>query len=253
MIAYPLSMPVRKRTAVEQSEPRRAAALSDPELSDFLLRACHDLRTPVRAIRAHAELFLRDTPTADFANRLGFMVDGARKIEALVDALSSYSLALRIDASSFQAAAMGPLLRTALARLDGELRASGAQVTHAELPRVMGNPDRLIELLERLLRNALQHRGQASPRIQIETARKNGDWVFAVRDNGPGVETEYLERIFGPFEHGPDRGDGAGMGLTICRVIVERHGGKIWAESSADSGATFFFTLPAGDGAEPQA
>jgi light-regulated signal transduction histidine kinase (bacteriophytochrome) len=241
-------MPVQKRTAVPRSEQQRAGVFSDKELSDFLLRACHDLRAPARAIRAHAELFLRDAaPAADFATRLGFMVDGARKIDVLVDALASYSLALRIDASSFQASAVGALLRTALAKLQGDLRANSAEVTYGELPRVMGNPDRLIELWERLVRNSMQHRGPASPRIRIEAARENDHWVFAVRDNGPGVDTAYLERIFDPFEHGPDRADGAGMGLAICRAIVERHGGKIWAESSAGSGATFFFTLPADD------
>lgn len=237
VMAYPLIMSRRKLARV----------FTDMELSDLLLRACHDLRAPVRAIRAHAELFLRDAvSTADFRERLGFMVDGARKIDLLVDALSSYSLALRIEAASFQPTPVDVVLRTVLARLDGEMRANGAQVTHTELPRVLGNPDRLIDLLERLLCNSLQHRGPASPRIHITAAAQARGWLFAIRDNGPGLDAACLESIFKPFEHVPGgQRTGAGMGLAICKVIVERHGGTIWAESKAGEGATFLFTLPA--------
>ncbi len=246
-MAYPLIMPSRKRAAARQAGHPPEHLFTDRDVSDLLLRACHDLRAPVRAIRAHAELFLRDTaPTPDFAQRLGFLVDGARKIDLLVDALSSYSIALRIESQSFQSTPMAVLLRTVLAKLGEELRVTGAEVTQGELPRVHGSPDRLVELLERLLRNALQHRGKDSPRIGITATRQVSDWLFAVRDNGPGVEAAYLERIFSPFERVQGgRGAGAGMGLAICKAIVERHGGKIWAESEAGHGATFLFTLPA--------
>jgi len=228
-------MPVPKRT------------VADPDLSDFLLRACHDLRGPARVIRTHAELFLRDPePPADFRERLGFLVDGARKIDRLVDALAGYSLALRIEPSEWRPISMSTLLRSALARLRDDLQAGGGQVTNGELPRVSGDPDRLMELWEHLLRNSIQHRGPAPPRIRIEAARAEaGAWTFAVRDNGPGVEAADLDRIFRPFEHGPGQRTGPGMGLAICRAIVERHGGTIWAESAAGAGAAFFFTLPA--------
>jgi len=167
-------------------------------------------------------------------------------MDLLVDGLSNYSIALRISPTSFVPAPLGVLLRTVLAKLDKEIRANRAEVTYDELPRVSGDPDRLMQLFENLLLNALRHRGQTSPRIDITAGPHAEGWLFAVRDNGPGVEAGDLERIFQPFAtlHGADRAS-PGLGLAICREIVERHGGSIWAEPHAGLGCTFFFTLPA--------
>jgi len=145
---------------------------------------------------------------------------------------------------------MDVLLRLVLTKLDKDLRDCGAEVAYSELPIVRGNPDRLMQLFESLLRNALVHRGQAAPRIHISAGKQAEGWLFGVQDNGPGVEREFLESIFTPFErlHGNERA-GAGLGLAICRAIVERHEGRIWAESEPENGATFWFTLPANDGA----
>jgi len=236
----------QKRNAGAQSGRLTARPFRDTELSDLLFRACHDLKTPVRAVRAHAELLLRETaPTDDRASRLGFIVDGAIKIDLLVDALSSFSLALRIDPASFRPTPMDVSLRTVLAKLEREVRGSDAVVIHRTLPRVRGDPDRLMELLERLLHNAIQHRGPASPHIELEATKQRARWLFRVRDNGSGVEKADLQRIFNPFEHGPNHSAGAGMGLAICKVIVERHGGRIWAQPNNGDGTTFFFVLPA--------
>jgi signal transduction histidine kinase len=229
---------------------------SDRDLSEFLLRACHDLKSSLRAIRAQAELLQRDgqaPETSDFERRLGFIVDGARRIDSLTDGLSSYSIALKINEASFQFTPLDAILRTALAKLDDELRKHGAEVTCGELPQVSGNPDRLAQVFENLLRNAVRHRGENAPHIHIHAekqaaADRQKEWLIAVRDNGPGVDAAYLERIFKPFERlRPERADGPGMGLTICRAIVERHGGKLWAESMPGTGSTFLFTIPAVD------
>ena len=187
--------------------------MSEQEVAELLVRVCHDLRSPVRAIRAHAELFLRDGAGVDFAERLGFMIEGAQQMDRLVDALSSYALALRIEPSSFQSTAMNVVVRTVLARLSKEL--DGARVTYGDLPRVTGNPDRLMELVERVIRNA------SVPHIQVTATEQQGEWLFEVRDDG-------AERTFDP------------LSLAICRVIVERHGGRIWVDPSA-----VYFTLPA--------
>jgi light-regulated signal transduction histidine kinase (bacteriophytochrome) len=178
--------------------------------------------------------------------RLGFIVDGARKIDLLTDGLASYSIGLQIQRGLFQSTPMNVLVRTVLAKLDREIRANDARVTCDELPRVAGDPDRLMEVFENLLHNALHHGGPAPPLIHISAERRAEEWLFAVRDNGPGVEAADLESIFRPFVrlHGK-RSAGPGLGLAICRVIVERHGGRIWAESQAGAGAAFLFTLPA--------
>jgi light-regulated signal transduction histidine kinase (bacteriophytochrome) len=221
---------------------------SDQEVSDFLLRACHDLRTSARTVRTNAELFLTDggAPRPGFEQRLGFIVEGARRIDLLLDGLASYSVALQTEAASFQVTRTDVLLRLVLTKLDKELRECGAEVIYGELPAVTGNPDRLMQVFENLIRNALAHRGQSAPRVHIDAARQAEDWLFTVRDNGPGIEAAFLESIFTPFERLQHKERwGAGLGLAVCRAIVERHGGRIWAESQPESGATFCFTLPA--------
>lgn len=223
-------------------------AMSDRELSEFLLRACHDLRNSLRAIRAHAEL-VQKSVDADEASRLdqnfAFIDNGARRIELLADGLAGYSIALQIEEASFQPARMDVVFRTALARIDQEIRQLRAEVTCDELPRVSGKPDRLVQVFEILLHNALRHCGQSPPRIHVTAEKQAGEWLFAVSDNGLGIDAAYLERIFKPFErlHAAER-EGAGMGLAICRAIVERHGGRLWAESTPGTGSTFLFTLP---------
>jgi len=239
-------------SAAKDSEVRAGQpAAAQPVLSEFLLRLCHDLRSPLRAIRAHTELLVKDWPAprdATLEERLRFITSGADTIELLLSGLASYSLALGIDQGSFQQAQMEVLLRLVVAKLRKELREAEAEVTYDTLPRVTGNPDRLSQLLEILLLNGVRHRGKEPPRIHVSAERQGADWVFAVRDNGPGIESAYLERVFKPFER--LRGKelpGPGLGLAIARLIAERHGGKMWAESRPGSGATFLFTLPAGE------
>lgn len=232
--------------AAERVNPseRQDRRISEQDLSQFLLRACHDLKNPVRAVRAHAELIRKNPGTADLAQHLDFIVEGARKVDLLTDSLTSYSIALQIERATFQPTRMDIALRNTLARLAGELREHAAEVTCGELPCVSGNPDRLGQVFEKLLQNALRHSGRNSPRIQVTAAQQEEEWVFAVGDDGCGIDADYIERIFKPFERLNTERDGVGMGLTICRAIVERHGGRLWAESTLGTGSTFFFTLP---------
>ena len=241
-------MSQRRLTGLPDNREPADLSISDRDLSEFLLRACHDLREPTRAIRAHAELIrkrAREPATAGDEQRLDFIVDGAGRIDSLLDALTNYSIALQTERTSFQRTRMDVMLRSALARLAGELRDRGAEVTYGELPSVYGSPDRLVQIFENLIRNALRHGGQSAPRIDISALKQVDEWQFAIRDNGLGIEADYLERIFKPFERllTAER-KGAGMGLAICRAIVERHRGRLWAESAAGTGSTFFFTLP---------
>ena len=163
----------------------------------------------------------------------------------LLDGLASYSVALQTEPGSFQPVSIDVILRTVLARLDKDLRDNEARVTHDKLPRVWGNPDLIMQVLENLLRNAVRHRGHVSPRIHITAEKQVHGWLFAVRDNGPGVEAACQESIFKPFERvHRNENVGPGLGLAICREIVERHGGRIWVESEVGTGSTFLFTLP---------
>jgi signal transduction histidine kinase len=236
----------------EVGRPSKRYALimpQEPDIGEFLLHASHDLRTALRAIRVSTDLLLKDRRAAHAAGdaeRLGLIADGAHKINLLADGIASYAIAHQIRAELFQPAPLDVLFRTVLAKLDEEIRANNASVTYDKLPRVSGDPDRLMEVLENLLRNALRHRGADPPEIRIAGERRSENWLLAVRDNGPGVPSPYLESIFRPFVrlHG-NRLPGPGLGLTICRAILERHGGRIWAESAEGAGSAFLFILPA--------
>jgi signal transduction histidine kinase len=221
---------------------------SGPEISHFLLQTCHDLRASLRGIRVHAELLVKEREvgeTPNFAQHLSVIVADTGRLEQLANGLAGYSIACQIDKGSFVLAPMDVMLRGELVRVGQELRENGAEVTYDDMPRIHCDPDRLQQLFEGLLRNALLHRGAAAPRIHISAEKQGETWLFGVRDNGPGIESAYLERIFEPFERLRGRqAPGPGLGLTICRAIVEKHGGRMWAKSEPGKGATFFFTLP---------
>jgi signal transduction histidine kinase len=217
-------------------------------LSEFLLRMCHDLRSPLRAIRTHSELIARGClapQDCELEKHVGFVIDGAREMETLLDSLAGYSIALQAEREPLQPTRMDVTLRSVLAKLDHEIHRNQAEVTYNALPLVSGNPDRLIQVFENLLLNALRHRSDRPPRIRVDARQEGESWVISVQDNGPGIEPAYLDSIFLPFVrlHGTG-GGGSGLGLAICRAIIERHGGRIWAESKIGSGSTFFFALP---------
>jgi signal transduction histidine kinase len=220
-----------------------------PDWGDFLLRACHDLRAPLRAVTANAELLLqrpekREGP--EFEQILNFMTAGATNAGLLVDGLSNYAQALRVQPNPL-VISIGILLRSVLAKLAPEIQASGSEVIAGDMPRVACDPDRVMQMFENLLRNAIEQRGDAAPRIHVTSREEGTEWIFAVQDNGPGIDAEDLERIFRPFERLRRTHPGAGLGLTICRQIATAHGGRIWAESAVGAGTTVYFTLAADD------
>jgi light-regulated signal transduction histidine kinase (bacteriophytochrome) len=221
------------------------APRSDSELSEFLLRACHDLRGPLRTVRTHAELLARNNAAAlgdDSKQSLAFMIGGSATAGAVLDGITDYALALAIDPSRFNPVPLDVIVRGALARLSEQIRASGAEVSYSELPSVPGDADRLLQLFEYLVDCAVRG-GPNRPRISITAELQDGAWVFTVVDNAGGINPEPLEAVFKPFTRvqGNQR---PGPGLAICRVIVERHGGRIWAESAPGGGCVFGFTLP---------
>lgn len=215
------------------------------ELSEFLLRGCHDLRGPLRAIRTHAELLARNIAAGqggDSEQSLAFVVSGAAAAGAVLDGITDYALALAIDASRFHPVPLDVIVRGALAKLSTQLQASDATVSYDDLPSVPGDADRLLQLFEYLVDRALRAGGPDSPRIRISAEPEKGEWLFTVRDNTAGI-AEPREAVFTPFArvHANQR---PGPGLATCRMIVEKHGGRMWAESDSDGGV-FRFTLPA--------
>ena len=221
---------------------------SDREWRIFLDRAVHDLRAPLRGIGASAELVSEMSGEAfspDGAQLLQSIVVGVGRMDDLLRTLAEYSAALDADAWTFGPVAIEALLRSTIESIQPMVRDTAAEIRCTPLPRVEGNWELLSALFRHLLSNALQYRGDAPPRVTVSATRDEDRWRFAVRDNGLGINSQHCERIFAPFQrlHGSDR-PGAGLGLAICRRIVELHSGRIWVESTVGQGSEFLFTLP---------
>jgi len=218
------------------------APRTDAELSEFLMRACHDLRGPLRTVRIHAELLARKGGAESDESR-AFVTNGAATAGAVLDGIADYALALAIDRSRFRATPLDVIVRTAIAKLSAQIHEIEAEISYDDLPSVQGDADRLLQLFEYLVDHSLRGHGPNRLSIRISADRQDGAWLFAVRDNGAGLPAESLAKAFTPFTrlHGNQR---PGPGLAVCRAIVERHGGLMWGESMPGSGCVFWFTLP---------
>jgi light-regulated signal transduction histidine kinase (bacteriophytochrome) len=176
---------------------------------------------------------------------IGYAVDGAKRMKTLIDDLLAYS---RLDGQegAFVPTNCGTVLQRVLHDLREPILSSQAEISAGPLPAVLGNAAQLGQLFHHLLDNAIKFRSAHVPRVQISARQQEAQWVFAVRDNGIGMDPQYTERIFVMFQrlHNHAEYPGTGVGLAICKKVVERHGGRIWVESAPGQGATFFFTLP---------
>ena len=218
---------------------------SDSELSEFLLKACHDLRGPLRTVRIHTELLNHNRAAGteqDPEQSIEFITTGATAAAAVVDGIADYALALAIDPARFHAVPLDVMLRAAMSKLAVRIRETNTQVSYGELPEVLGDADRLLQLFEYLLDHALRRGGKKGLNVQISAQAQDSAWLFTVRDDGPGISVEPPEKAFTPFirMHANQR---PGPGLAICRAIVERHGGQLWAEQGRE-GCVLRFTLP---------
>jgi light-regulated signal transduction histidine kinase (bacteriophytochrome) len=214
----------------------------------FLDRAVHDLRSALRGIAAPAAMLSAEWSTRfddEAKGRLAMILDGVSRIETLAKSLADYSMAQCVETSSFAALPLASAFQVAQAALRARIQETKAAIHCAALPSVAADHGQLAVLFRCLLSNSLEYRSAANPAIEVGAVQSGNDWNFAVRDNGVGISPQYFERIFQPFERLQRGTAGAGLGLTICKAIVEGHGGRIWVESQENQGATFFFTLPA--------
>jgi light-regulated signal transduction histidine kinase (bacteriophytochrome) len=221
---------------------------------DFVFIAAHDLREPLRAIRASSELLagMRGAASAEDAARCyRFIQEGVDRAEALIHDIAEYcSLETReLDLASME---MNSALAEAAKELSEEFRSNGAVLTQDPLPAVIGDFPALTAVLRNLMANACKFRSASAPKIHVGAARQGSEWVISVGDNGLGFNPAYRDRVFRPFEKlNGKQYPGSGLGLTLAKRVVERHGGRMWAESQIGEGSVFRFTLPTSQSAEP--
>jgi signal transduction histidine kinase len=221
---------------------------SNTELERFAYVASHDMQEPVRIVSIFSQMVARDYDDkldAQGRQYLGIIRDSSQHMLTLVKDLLNYAR-LHPEAADDELLDMNGQLKAVCANL-GEMIASNAAVIEApDLPKVMGNSVQIQRLLQNLVSNAIKyHRSEHAPLIRIEVLQSPDEWTFGVRDNGVGIEPEFITSIFEPFRrlHTWDQVPGTGLGLAICRKIVEHHGGHIWAESTLGEGTTVWFTL----------
>jgi PAS domain S-box-containing protein len=222
---------------------------SNSELELFAYAASHDLQEPLRMVSSFVQLLGKrykgqlDDDADDF---IDFAVDGAGRMQHLISDLLAYS---RVGSQGQELAPTdsAEAAREACDRLQAAIAESGATVSIGDLPTVSADATQLVQLFQNLIGNGMKFHGAEPPRVTVEAHREGSEWVFAVADNGIGLEPQYAERIFVLFQrlHSIEQYQGTGIGLAICKRIVERHGGRIWVESELGKGSTFLFTVPA--------
>ena len=232
----------------ERSRVAEELARNNEDLRQFALVAAHDLQEPIRTVGSFAQLLAlryggKLGPDAD--QFIDHIVGGAHRMGRLVEDLLTFAqLSTRPTVLSSEDAEV--MLETAMFNLTAKIAESSAIVSHDPLPRVMADQMQIVQVFQNLISNAIKYRSEARPHVHISAQEDGTEWVFAVRDNGIGFKPEYADRIFGLFKrlHGKEI-PGTGIGLANCRKIIDRHGGRIWAESAEGQGATFYFTLAA--------
>jgi light-regulated signal transduction histidine kinase (bacteriophytochrome) len=239
----------RRRIQAALEERAQELERSNQELEHFAYVASHDLQEPLRIVASYAQLLQRR-----YASRLGqdadefiqFIVDGANRMQQLILDLLSFSR-IGTRGRRFEAVECETVLSEAVENLRAAVLESGASITHDPLPAVTADPTQLTQLFQNLLGNALKFRNAEPPRVHVSAERGESEWTFRVRDNGIGIAPEHRDRIFRMFQrlHTREQYPGTGIGLSLCKKVVERHGGKIWVEPAPGKGSIFCFTLPA--------
>jgi len=247
---YAIYRDITKRKQAEEKLRKMTEELerSNKELEQFAYIASHDLQEPLRMVASYAQLLAKrykgklDSDADEF---IDYAVDGANRMQRMINDLLTYSRVGTRD-KPFVPTDCELVLNYVMTNLQVLIKERSAKVTHDTLPTIMADEFQLIQLLQNLISNAIKFCDKESPRIHISAEKKTEEWLFSVRDNGIGIDSQHVERIFQIFQrlHGRDEYPGTGIGLAVCKRIVERHGGRIWVDSEQSKGSKFYFTIP---------
>ena len=242
----------RKAADIALAEKTRELERSNADLQQFAYVSSHDLREPLRMVSSYLQLLVQrygDALDGEAHEYIDFAVDGAKRMDSLIRDLLQYSR-VETHGKDFSDTDSEEVLEDALDNLQAALTEAGGVVTFKDLPRVTADPSQLLQLFQNLVGNALKYRAEDRlPEISVKAESSDGMVTYTVRDNGIGIDPQYFERIFVIFQrlHGREEYGGTGIGLSVCKRIVERHGGAIWVESEPGAGSTFYFSLPAAE------
>jgi light-regulated signal transduction histidine kinase (bacteriophytochrome) len=218
------------------------------DLEQFAYVVSHDLREPLRMVSSYLQLLERrykDKLDSDAEDFIHFAVDGAQRMHTLIGDMVSYSR-INTRAGAFEPTDFNEVLERALATTGEAAKSAGAVIKRDPLPTLVADASQLEQLFRHLIDNALKFQNGRRPRVHIGAEQRDGEWEFFVRDNGIGIDPQYSERVFVIFQRLHTRAEypGTGIGLSVCKKVIERHGGRIWFESQPGAGTTFSFTLP---------
>jgi light-regulated signal transduction histidine kinase (bacteriophytochrome) len=232
----------------ERKRADEALKSINSDLQNFAYALTHDIQEPLRMVVNFTQLLALEQQGKlgnDADKYIAYSVEGALRIEALLKALAHYWEVSERSEESLSPVDCNHALSQTLLDLQTAIQQSGAMVTSDPLPTVLAEDVMMVQVFQNLIRNSIKYRGEAAPRIHISAVRTAEGWLFSVQDNGIGIDPEHAERVFGLFKrlHGRDI-PGTGIGLALCKKMVERRGGRIWVESEAGRGAAFKFTVP---------
>ncbi len=237
-----------KKLRADHKRSLEELARSNQELEQFAYVASHDLQEPLRMVATYTQLLAeryQGKLDADADKYIHYAVDGALRMQKLVQDLLAFSRVGR-HGVPLRSTDCNVVLQAGLKNLQAAIQESGALVQHAQLPRVMADSSQLVQVFQNLIGNAIKFRGSKPPVIRVSAEANGKEWVFSVADNGIGIAAEHAESVFVIFRrlHTRAQYPGNGIGLSICKKIIEQHGGRIWVESALGHGSTFKFTLP---------
>jgi len=241
---------ITKRKKAEETLKMKLEELrrSNEELEQFAYVSSHDLQEPLRMISSYLQLLQRryEGNLDEKADKyIHFAVDGAFRMQNLINDLLEFS---RVTTRGREPEHMDSefILNQVLSNLEIYIKENKATVSHDTLPEVVADSTQLVQVFQNLIINGIKFHSKEAPQICISAEKKASEWIFSVQDNGIGIDPQYSEKIFEVFKrlHNKEAYPGTGIGLAVCKKIVERHGGRIWVESELGKGATFYFTLP---------